>query len=172
MYDIQPNTAVDKLKGARNLRGLQRGIVVRLAAWRETEAQRSNRPRQWIVKDKPLLEIAVHQPQSSDELAAIPGMPERTARRAWPAISAALESATTDDNKYRPPTRPDESQRAQLKKMQKAVSDCAEDLGLASEIVAPKKDLFAALNGDRSGRLFSGWRGNIIGDQLQEILQD
>jgi ribonuclease D len=50
LYDTNPDLAVARLKGARNLAGSARNAAVRLAAWREREALRSNRPRQWILK--------------------------------------------------------------------------------------------------------------------------
>jgi len=44
-------------------------------------------------------------------------------------------------------------------------------LGIATEIVAPKKELSAAVSADdRSGRVFGGWRKEIVGEQLIELL--
>jgi ribonuclease D len=50
LYDADPLLAIDRLKGGRNLRGNRRAVAARLAAWREKEALRANRPRQWIVR--------------------------------------------------------------------------------------------------------------------------
>jgi ribonuclease D len=172
LYDTNPDLAVARLKGARNLAGSARNAAVRLAAWREREALRNNRPRQWILKDKTLLDIAVTQPASASELAAIPGMAERTAKRASPEILAAISDAKSDDNDYRPPVRPDEAQKDLLKLLQQRIADCAEALGMASEIIAPKKELSAAVTGDRSGRVFKGWRAELIGNELLELLDD
>ena len=46
LYNVDPTAAIERLKGARNLRGRRRAAAARLAAWRETEAIRANRPRQ------------------------------------------------------------------------------------------------------------------------------
>lgn len=170
LYDINPATAVEKLRGARNLQGVARNISVRLAAWREQEALRSNRPRQWIAKDSVLLDIASSRPESAEELAAIHGMSERTVRRASSAILSAVQSGTTDAHDYQAPDRPDEEQKALLKKLHKYTSGVAHELGIASEIIAPKKDLSAAISGTRSGRLFRGWRAEIIGDKILDLL--
>lgn len=172
LYDVSPDAAVAKLKGARNLSGISRSAAIRLAAWREREALRSNRPRQWIVKDKTLLEIATTRPASADELEAIPGMAERTARRASGEILAAVSEAQSDTNEYQPPARPDEAQKSLLKMLQQLTAKCAEELGIASELVAPKKELAAAVSGDRSGRVFRGWRSDLIGSRLLEILEN
>jgi ribonuclease D len=50
LYDIDPQQAIHRLKGAKHLRGRRRVAAAGLAAWREAEAIRANRPRQWIVK--------------------------------------------------------------------------------------------------------------------------
>jgi ribonuclease D len=170
LYDINPDLAVARLKGAKNLAGSARNAAVRLAAWREREALRCNRPRQWIVRDKTLLDIATSQPTSADELALIPGMAERTARRASADILATINDAISDDSDYEPPDRPDEVQKLLLKSLQQHVGNRALELGIAAEIIAPKKELSAAVNGDRSGRLFRGWRARLIGDELLELL--
>jgi ribonuclease D len=171
LYDIDPDLAVARLKGARNLKGVMRSASVRLAAWREREAVRSNRPRQWIMKDKMLLDIAAGQPATREELAALPGMSPRTADRASQDILAAVEAAKSDETDYKPPARPDAEQKALLKILQERVADLAGELGIANEIVAPRKELAAAVDGDRSGRVFSGWRAEIIGNELLELLE-
>jgi len=170
LYDINPDLAIARLKGARNLKGIVRSASVKLAAWREREAVRSNRPRQWIMKDKMLLDIAAALPTAHEELVAIPGMSPRTADRASQEILAAVKAAKSDESEYNPPVRPDEEQKALLKILQKRVANLAEELGIASEIVAPRKELSAAISGDRSGRVFNGWRAELIGNELLELL--
>ena len=56
--------------------------------------------------------------------------------------------------------------------MQKQVSDAAEKLGLATELIAPKKELSLALLGDRDLRIFRGWRRKQVGEQLLNLLAD
>lgn len=170
LYEIDPDLAVARLKGARNLAGNSRNAAVRLAAWREREALRSNRPRQWIIKDKTLLDIAVTQPGTAQELADIPGMAERTARRASSAILTAIDDAKSDPSDYRPSARPDDEQKSLLKELQREVADCAAELGVAAEIIASRKELSAATSGDHDGRVFRGWRAGLIGNRLLELL--
>ncbi len=55
--------------------------------------------------------------------------------------------------------------------MQAQVTACAEELNIAVEIVAPKKELSASLNGDRDSRVFTGWRHDVIGKSLLEMLE-
>lgn len=171
LYDVDPFLAIDRLKGARNLRGIGRAAAARLAAWRENEALRANRPRQWIVKDSAIIELAATLPSSTSELENIEGVPPGLIRRAGRGILAAIEAAQTDDNDYAPPRPPGETQKALLKAMQKQVADCADDLGLAAETVASKRDLSAIIfGGDRESKVLSGWRRKLIGEDLLELL--
>jgi ribonuclease D len=55
--------------------------------------------------------------------------------------------------------------------MQAKVLACAEDLNIPAEIIAPKKELSASLNGNRDSRVFTGWRREIIGSTLLEMLE-
>lgn len=172
LYDPDPALAIDRLKGARNLRGRGRAAAAALAVWREREAVRSNRPRQWIMRDQMLIDIAMTQPEDHGDLAKIDGLPESTIRRAGDQLLTIIADATHDVTGYRPPARPEEAQKAILKKLQQTITACAEDLGIASELVAPKKELSAAMLGDRESRVFNGWRRDVVGDALMELLEN
>jgi len=171
LYVVDPALAIDRLKGARNLRGRNRAAAARLAAWRESEALRSNRPRQWIIKDSVLISLALERPAKVGDLQQIDGLPAGLIRRAGEDMLAAIRMAETDNNDYSPPRAPDEAQKSLLKRMQQQVARCAEELGLAAETIASKRDLAAIIiGGNRDSRLLHGWRSELIGEQLLELL--
>ncbi len=170
LYDSNAAQAINRLKGARNLRGRARSAAANLATWREREALRRNRPRQWIMRDSVLLDIAVSQPDTRIKLSATPGLAQRTAARAGDQLLRALADAEDEQSDYVPPQKPDERQKDVLKKMQHQVSDAARELGLATELIAPKKELSSALLGNRDLRIFRGWRREYIGLRLLEML--
>lgn len=172
LYENDPAQAVDRLKGAKNLRGAARAAAARLATWREREALRRNRPRQWIMRDAVLLDIAVNRPDTRQKLGMTPGLPPRTAARLGDELLRVLQAAGNDRSEYEPPKKPGESQKAILKRMQKQVSDTARELGLATELIAPKKELSSAMLGRRDLRIFRGWRQEIVGKQLLQMLDD
>jgi len=172
LYEVDPEQAIDRVKGSRNMRGTARAVAARLAAWRENEAVRRNRPRQWILRDAALLEIAQTRPTSRRALAAIPGVAESTVARAaaeWLDIIADGKNALGD---YEPPPRPDEQQKSVLKRMLDLVAARAAELGMSAEIVAPRKELVSALEGSRDSRVFRGWRRDLVGNELMAILGD
>lgn len=51
-----------------------RALLRELAAWRELEAQRLNVPRNRVVRDEAIMEIAYHPPASAHDLARIRGL--------------------------------------------------------------------------------------------------
>jgi ribonuclease D len=155
LYDISDSQAIDRLKGARNFRGRRRAAAERLAAWREAEAIKRDRPRQWIMR----------------EMADIQGVPPKLIKRVGQQLLEEIAASANDDTSHSPPQRPDEGQKALLKEMQSRVAACARDLDIAAETVASKRELSAVINsGSRKSRVFSGWRAELIGDDLLALL--
>ena len=171
LYDVDETQAVHRLKGARNLRGRRRSAAERLAVWREAEAAARNRPRQWILRDNALLEIALELPETMAALQRIDGLPGKLADRAGGKLLAIVAQSADDDHDYRPPAAPNDRQKKLLKTMQTAVANCARELGISPELIAPRKELSAAiLMGTTDSRVFRGWRRELIGEQLLGLL--
>ena len=148
-----------------------RAVAASLAAWREEEALRANRPRQWIARDTALLEVATTLPDSIEALGEVDGLPAGLIRRSGKQILDAVANASNADADYRPPGAPNETQKSLLRQMQQYVAACADDLGIAAETLASKRDLAAVIiGGERESRLLTGWRRELIGDQLLELL--
>jgi ribonuclease D len=171
LYAFDENQAVQRLKGARNLRGQRRSAAERLAVWREAEAARRDRPRQWILRDSLLLEIAAELPRSMAALRRIEGLPGKLVSRAGEELLAVVAKSADDQHDYRPPVAPNEQQKKLLKAMQAAVAKCAEQLGISAELLAPRKELSATiLSGTTESRVFRGWRRSLIGERLLQLL--
>jgi ribonuclease D len=171
LYETDSTQAIDRVKGARSFHGRRRAAATRLAGWREAEAIKRDRPRQWIMRDNVLLDIAWNLPQDERELANIKGVPSKLVQRVGHEILDAVSKSARDDADYQPPPRPDESQKALLKEMQSRVADCASKLDLAAETVASKRELSAIIiGGSRDSRVFTGWRGDLVGKELLALL--
>jgi ribonuclease D len=72
-YRVHPDNAWERLRPRTNNRRFL-FILKEIAAWREREAQRINIPRQRLIKDEALLEIAATAPMSVDALARVRGV--------------------------------------------------------------------------------------------------
>jgi ribonuclease D len=87
-----------KLRGIGSLDRKRLAIVRELFSWRESVAERQNRPARTVLRDDLLVEIARRNPKSENELAGLRGVPARdhaalaaavqrgrdTPRDAWP----------------------------------------------------------------------------------------
>jgi len=171
LYEVDASQAVQRLKGARNIRGRRRSAAERLAVWREAEAARRNRPRQWILRDSALLQIAADLPETKAALQGVDGLPGKLADRAGDELLDIVAQSADDSHDYRPPPAPDERQKKLLKSLQAAVAKCAGELGISPELIAPRKELAAAVQtGGTDSRVFQGWRRDLIGEQLLRLL--
>ncbi|MBD0271932.1 MAG: ribonuclease D [Acetobacteraceae bacterium] len=92
-YRVDPETAWERLRPrTQNRRTL--AVLRAAAAWREREAQRVNIPRQRLVRDETLLELAATAPTTPAELARARGVSEGFARgRSGAGLLAAIETA-------------------------------------------------------------------------------
>jgi ribonuclease D len=171
LYDIGDSQAIERLKGARNFRGRKRAAAVRLAAWREAEAIKRDRPRQWIMRDNVLLDIAWNLPETEAAMVDIQGVPPKLVNRVGRQLLELIAASAQDDGGYNPPRPPDEAQKALLKEMQSRVAACAKELDIAAETLASKRELSAVINsGNRNSRVFGGWRAELIGNELLALL--
>lgn len=171
LYDTGGEQAIDRLKGARNFRGRRRAAAARLATWREQEAISRNRPRQWILRDNVLLDVAYNLPKNMKQLSTIEGMSPKVANRIGKQLLREIEVSENDENGYKPPRPPDEAQKALLKEMQAKVAACADELDLAAETIASKRELSSVIiSGNRNSRVFTGWRADLIGNDLLTLL--
>jgi ribonuclease D len=93
-YRSDPEAMWERLRPKSNNRRYL-GMLRALAAWREREVQRVNIPRQRLLKDETLLELAATSPTTVDELARARGVSRgfaegRTGASLLAAISQAL----------------------------------------------------------------------------------
>ena len=123
------------------------------------------------MRDNVLLDIAYRLPGSEAALKDIQGVPAKLIRRVGDQLLDAVASSAGDGGGYKPPRPPDEAQKALLNEMQAKVQACADELGIAAETVASKRELSAVIvAGSRKSRVFDGWRATLIGDELLGLL--
>ena len=72
-YDLKPEDAWKRIK-LRNPTPLLVATIQEVAAWREIEAQKLDVPRNRILRDESLVEIAAHLPSETDDLLRIRGI--------------------------------------------------------------------------------------------------
>lgn len=145
----------------------------RLARLREELAIRSDRPRQWILTDRALLDIAMKAPADAAALAACddvaPGFARRQAARVLAEIEAAAAEFAAGTDLVQEP-RPEAIDPGLLKRLSKVTESCARELGIAPELLATRRDLTAIVRGEADARPLQGWRRDVIGVRLTDAL--
>jgi len=174
LYQISPVNAWKKIKGRNRLTGKQLSIVQALCEWREQTAQSENRPKNWLIRDDLLLELAKFQPETENDLSKIRSMNERTVRRYGKVICRLISEA-----KQRAPIPVDNKKAAKKRPKQEAVLDVltavvrmrADENSLNPMILASRKDLEKLLSEEEESSLLLGWRYSMVGKELQGLLK-
>ena len=175
LYQISPVNAWLKVKAKNKLTGKQLSIVQSLTEWREKTAQKEDRPKNWLIRDDLLLELAKQQPETVAELVKVRGINERSVRRYGKVICQLI----SDAKKKLPIPLDAKAKTAKKTQKQEAVLDVltaivrikADENSLNPVILASRKDLEKLLFDEEDNPLLSGWRYNMVGSELQGLLE-
>jgi ribonuclease D len=169
-YRTHPEDAWQRLK-LRVRKPRQLAVMQSLAAWREVEAQTRDVPRQRVLKDEAIYEIAQSQPRDRTALAELRAIPRGFERSATAgAILVAVERALALPEralprmpKQRPPPERASAAAELLKVLLKMV---AERHGVAPRIIATSEDLERiAAEEEPPVPALRGWRRELFGRQ-------
>jgi ribonuclease D len=172
-YVTAPEDAWLRVKTRTNSRQFLT-LVRELARFREIQAQERDIPRNRVLKDDALLEIASAKPRSADDLGRL-RLLQREARKdpLRAGILAAVETALScpHDRQARPRVGPqrapaDPALAELLRVLLKARADAA---GVAQKLIAPVADLDAIAAGARDVPALKGWRHEVFGADAERL---
>lgn len=173
-YRQVPEEAWRRLKVRSNKRKFL-AVLKTLAAWREHEAQTRDLPRNRILRDDTLIEIAAHAPRSADDLARSRGLSEKAAKGQMGAgILKAVKAGLALPPKEIPrlqekPRLPGDAAPIidMLKLLLKAKSA---EHGVAQKLIANVADLELLATDDNAPiAALQGWRRQIFGDDALAV---
>jgi ribonuclease D len=172
-YDFDPRNAWRRLKTKSNSRRFL-GLAASLAEFREVFAQTKNIPRNRVIKDDALLELASNKPKTIDELSKS-RLLLREARKG--EIASGLLGAIEKGLNIPDEELPEKKERLDKGILNSALSDllrvllksCSESSGVASKLIASAGDLDALASGDRSISALNGWRFEVFGKSALEL---
>ena len=172
-YDFDPKNAWRRLKTKSNSRRFL-GLAASLAEFREVFAQTKNIPRNRVIKDDALLELASNKPKTIDELSKS-RLLLREARKG--EIASGLLGAIEKGLNIPDEELPEKKERLDKGVLNSALSDllrvllksCSESSGVASKLIASAGDLDALASGDRSISALNGWRFEVFGKSALEL---
>ncbi len=175
LYNMKPEDAWARLK-LRGVRPGDFGPIMKLAEWREREAQEKNLPRNRIIKDDAIFELARLKPATTADLAgarAIPTGFERS-RAAAGILEAVAEGRAIPRDKLpklekperKTPPSPDVVELLKvLLKRQSELSD------VAARLIATTQDIESIALGEKTSAALHGWRREIFGELAEKMLR-
>ena len=173
-YRVDPETAWERLKVRGNNRRFL-ALVRTLAAWREQEAQRINIPRQRLLKDETLMEIAAIAPTDAEALGRARGISRgfaegRTGVALLEAISAAL--ARKDQDLPEVPRQRDAAKpsAALVQLLKVLLAARCEQNQVAPKLIASSDDIDRiAVEDSPDVPALHGWRRIVFGNDAIEL---
>jgi ribonuclease D len=169
-YKSHPEDAWKRLKfRPRNARQL--GIAIAVAAWREQRAQTKNMPRQRIIKDDAIGELAQQAPKDKAALSKLRALPKGLADgglgdEILQAVKRGLEMDKDELPQLDPPKGPQpEGASAIADVLKLGLKVVAERENIAPRLIANASDLEElAGNGGDGLAIMHGWRRELFGD--------
>ncbi len=168
-----PEEAWWKVGDMRRLTGRARSVAQEVTAWRERRAAVVDRPRRSVLSDLAVLTIAQRPPRDRQELAKLRGVDERSLAKGGAAeiLEAVERGRSLPQDELRLPPDAAESKASQV-----AVAVCAglvrqiaEQLEFDQGLLATRSDIALLIVGEPS-RLDHGWRSDIAGDPIRQLL--
>ncbi len=175
-YRADPETMWERLKPRTNNRRFL-GVLRAIAAWREREAQRVNIPRQRLLKDEALLELAATAPTTPEELSRARGITRgfaegRTGASLIEAIAVAKrlpENELPEAPRAKDGPRPSPALVSLLKVL--LVAKCDEH-NVAPKLLASSDDIDRLATEDAPDLpALHGWRREVFGNDALALKQ-
>lgn len=173
-WDRDPAEAWRRIKEVRQLRGRALAVAQSLAAWRERRAAAIDQPVRFVMPDLGIVGVAQRAPRTVDELRKVRGIDDRHTRGA--AAEGILAAVAEGVERPPPPPRTDlpgelaRELRPAVGLVSAWVSQLARDLRIDTAILATRADLEALLRGDPDARLAHGWRAEVAGGPIRQLV--
>ncbi|WP_089287657.1 MULTISPECIES: ribonuclease D [unclassified Azospirillum] len=173
-YRTEPEDAWKRLK-VRTEKPRFLAILKEVAAWREREAQRKDLPRNRVLRDEALVEIAAHAPTNADDLGRTRGLGSGMAQgRYGTEILAAVQTALAIPDaklpRSEPRVEPPPGIAPIVELLRVLLKMVCDDNEVASRLVANSADLEAiAGNDDADVMALKGWRRDLFGEAALKL---
>ncbi|MBL4596716.1 MAG: ribonuclease D [Robiginitomaculum sp.] len=169
IYAFDPKLAWKRMK-VRKYSSKWLAIMRLVSEWRETEAQRVDRPRGRILKDDAIYEIAAQCPTTPEALGRLRAIPNGFERsKSAGGLLAAVKLALSDPKQYAPAIAPPVRNPAGLgpviEMLKVLLRIRAEEIGVAPRLIANTADIESlAANDEADIAALRGWRRQEFGE--------
>lgn len=176
----EPEELFRSVKGWATLDEKGLAVLRELAVWRENAAKARNKPRNRIVSDSLLVELARLAPSDTHILAGFrPLHPRERSKSGEQIVNAVLRALEMSPDEW-PTLNNNHSNRKPeipglIELLTAYLRSRSEELQIAARFVATREDLEFLIRNHGKKRLTSkilrGWRKKLIGDDLQALVE-
>lgn len=173
IYNPDPNRVWTRIRSANRLKSKKLVVLQTLAKWREETARKENIPRNWVLRDDAITDIANQLPTDKRDLYSVKSLPDRQVGRYGARIIKLIEEA----DQAEPQDLPEHKRKVPLNVNQEMLLDLmsvivrqrASENEMNHIVLAPNKELDKLVRGEAS-LINSGWRAHMVGEDLQQLL--
>jgi len=164
-----------KVKSAWKLNRKQLSVLRELVSWRELQARERDVPRNRLIKERALWDMARQQPTEIYQISDLEGMTPRTIKQDGEQLLDVIQAASNVPEEQCPSRIPKPLPPAEgdlIKALKQKSRDIAELLAVAPEILVRKKDFEDLVRSRMENASYSlnsrlsGWRREVVGEEL------
>lgn len=178
LYDDRtPEEQYTRVKGTGRLSRRDMAIVRELATWREKKARQVDRPRNRVISDDIIVQIARRKPQSTQSLKRLRGIPRSTINQYANSLFNAVQRGLVIDEEncppISPPVRPNPFDDARLDLAMAFLRGQCLSEGIDIAMVASRsevKEFISPKKNAPDNPLHTGWRHEFLGADLTALL--
>ncbi len=174
-YQLHPEDAWKRLKiRSRNKEYL--GIIAEVSAWREDRAQTKDMPRNHVLRDEAIQELAAERPKTIDDLLRLRAVPKGLAKNSvGKSLIEAVQRGRQLSKDQLPNLRPPEAQPKGMgptvELLKVLLKFRCEEHDVSQRLIANVADLEKlAGNGGDGMAMLQGWRREIFGNDALALM--
>ena len=175
-YETDPELAYLRIKSRTNKPRFV-AVLQKVAAWREREAQGRDQPRNWVLRDDALMNIAAQAPVTVQALSRVRGLGKgqaegRIGREIMAAVQAGLDVPPDERPKARAPAPEGARATAAADLLKVLLKACCDKHDVAPKLIASSSDLDRLSAGERDGiQALDGWRREVFGQHAIDLVE-
>lgn len=172
LYRFQADQLVHRYRQGASLSPAGQAIFQDLLVWREAAAKDANLPRNWVVPDAVLADLAAHPPLNRTELAGRRGLNHQTIERWGDVLMATIDSAKGSPRQAWAQSRLGPEEERLYTALVAHVEACAKALAIEAGVLCSRRTLKEVVQGGPAGALARGWRAEVLGSQGKHLLAE
>jgi ribonuclease D len=172
-YKLEPEKAWQRLR-TRVRKPKELAVLIEVAAWREREAKARDIPRQRVLKDDLVADIAVQAPTTIERLSSLRALPKGFERSKWGLeIPEIVKAGLARDPKTLPSlerNKPAPNGAAIVELLKVLLRMTAEQHAVAAKVIATVDDLEQIAADDEADvPAMKGWRRELFGEKALSL---